>query len=169
MGSFVESMLAMRQGDEGLDHDHCGYVAQHLILDQIPHLLSDIGVPDLVCVGEGLQKHFFFGPEGTVTPLHHDPFENYFIQAVGSKYIRLYAPDQSHALQPISSGALTNNTSLPRDILTADPSTLPESFLATPYVEAVLGPGDALFLPKGWWHFVKSRSISISVAFHFTT
>ena len=32
----------------------------------------------------------------------------------------------------------------------------------------VLQPGDLLYLPKGWWHFVKSLSTSISVAFHFT-
>ncbi|KAF9630585.1 Transcription factor jumonji/aspartyl beta-hydroxylase [Lasiodiplodia theobromae] len=31
--------------------------------------------------------------------------------------------------------------------------------------EAVLGPGDALYVPKGWWHYVRSLSPSFSVSF----
>ena len=35
------------------------------------------------------------------------------------------------------------------------------------YVDMVLEPGDVLFLPRGWWHYLKSLSTSISLAFHF--
>ena len=34
-----------------------------------------------------------------------------------------------------------------------------------PYVECVLEAGEALYIPVGWWHYVRSCSIGISVSF----
>lgn len=33
------------------------------------------------------------------------------------------------------------------------------------YVEAILEPGDCLFIPRGWWHYVASLDVSCSVSF----
>lgn len=33
------------------------------------------------------------------------------------------------------------------------------------YVEGVLGPGDCLYIPVGWWHYVRSLTPSFSVSF----
>lgn len=33
------------------------------------------------------------------------------------------------------------------------------------YVEEILGPGEALYIPRGWWHYVESLSVSCSVSF----
>ncbi|KAF2735302.1 Clavaminate synthase-like protein [Polyplosphaeria fusca] len=33
------------------------------------------------------------------------------------------------------------------------------------YVEGVLGPGECLYIPPGWWHYVRSLSVSCSVNF----
>lgn len=33
------------------------------------------------------------------------------------------------------------------------------------YVEALLEPGDVLFVPRGWWHYVRSVDVSASVSF----
>jgi len=38
-------------------------------------------------------------------------------------------------------------------------------FKDIPYVDCVLGPGDTLYIPVGWWHYVRSLSISFSVSF----
>lgn len=40
-------------------------------------------------------------------------------------------------------------------------------FSEAPFVEAILGPGDMLFIPKKWWHYVRSLTTSISVNFWF--
>ena len=160
LGSFVEALEA--------DHNdaQCGYIAQHTILDQIPELRQDMPQPDYLCAAEEeIRTHFFFGPKGTVTPLHYDPYHNVLVQVVGYKYIRLYSPEHSVHLAPRD--GMANNTSLPKDILTAEKAAFPHEFLTLPYWEAVLGPGDVLYLPLRYWHFVKSLSISISVAFHF--
>jgi ribosomal protein L16 Arg81 hydroxylase len=33
--------------------------------------------------------------------------------------------------------------------------------------ECELGPGDALYIPPGWWHHVRSLSVSFSVSHWF--
>ena len=33
------------------------------------------------------------------------------------------------------------------------------------YAEALLEPGDVLFVPRGWWHYVRSVDVSASVSF----
>ena len=64
-------------------------------------------------------------------------------------------------------GELSNNIkpteALPSDLLTAP---LESPYHQLPYLEAVVGPGDLLFIPIRWWHFVKSLDVSISVAHH---
>jgi hypothetical protein len=49
---------------------------------QIKELREDIVVPDYCYAGGGeLQSlNAWFGPDGTVTPLHHDPHHNLFAQ-----------------------------------------------------------------------------------------
>lgn len=36
---------------------------------------------------------------------------------------------------------------------------------ALPFQDVVLGPGQMLYIPPGWWHFVRSLSTSFSVSF----
>ena len=38
-------------------------------------------------------------------------------------------------------------------------------FATLPFKECILGPGEALYMPPGYWHFVKSLDVSFSVTF----
>ncbi|CAE8602247.1 unnamed protein product, partial [Polarella glacialis] len=152
-----------------------GYIAQHALLDQVPSLAADAPTPDLaLCGTEGaLLRQLFFGPKGTVTPAHYDPYENIFCQVVGSKYLRLYPASEGDRLYARSDeDPLRNNSTLePADILEGEAAgsyaaRFPK-LLEAEFVDVVLNPGDMLYLPRGWWHYVKSLSTSISVAFHF--
>uniref|UniRef100_A0A7S1FF39 JmjC domain-containing protein n=1 Tax=Noctiluca scintillans TaxID=2966 RepID=A0A7S1FF39_NOCSC len=151
-----------------------GYLAQHALLDQIPELGADVVTPDIaLCGSEGhLMRAVFFGPKGTATPLHVDPYENAFCQVVGSKYVRLYPPAEAWRLYPSDENSpLRNHSKLePGDLLLGEKTDayleFPE-FEKADFAETVLRAGDLLYLPRGWWHYVKSLSTSISVAFHF--
>lgn len=95
----------------------------------------------------------WFGPAGTVTKLHHDTSSILLAQIFGRKRLRLYPPDEPTLLAH-ASGVYN----------TLDPE-LPSPALATvPTLDLTLNPGEALFLPVGWWHHVRALDVSISIA-----
>lgn len=110
----------------------------------------------------------WLGPKGTVTPLHHDTSNILFFQVYGRKRFLLAPPREIAFLD----GA--------RGVYAAFDPEKPD---ATRYPDAAkvafqkveLGPGDALFIPVGYWHHVRALDLSISLAFvcfrrpnHFT-
>ena len=100
----------------------------------------------------------WLGPAGTHTPLHHDGDNAMFCQVVGRKRIRL-APPESVALLDRTDGVYSRWD--PQSDL--DPSNDPERL-----IELELAPGEALFLPAGWWHQIDALSPSMSVSIlHF--
>ncbi|GJJ00973.1 aspartate beta-hydroxylase [Duganella rhizosphaerae] len=104
---------------------------------------------------------FWFGPAGTITPFHHDLTNNFMIQIAGRKRVRLIAPcdtpklyNQRHCFTPVDG----RNIDLQRFPMMAD----------VPVIDCVLEPGEILFLPVGWWHFVEALDITITIsATHF--
>ncbi|KAF6168289.1 hypothetical protein GIB67_018129 [Kingdonia uniflora] len=88
------------------------YLAQHPLFDQIQELRKDILIPDYCFVGGGELRSLnsWFGPAGTVTPLHHDPHHNILAQVVGRKYIRLYPASISEGLYPYTESMLSNSS-----------------------------------------------------------
>lgn len=151
-----------------------GYLAQHALFEQIPALLRDVDLPDYCALSqdadaeEGGVKaiNAWLGPEGTVSPLHSDPHHNLLSQAVGRKYVRLYAPAHAPALYPHEEPKMRNSS---RVDLRRSPARLAAEgfplFPAAPYADCVLTPGEMLYIPPGWFHYVQSLSGSFSVSF----
>uniref|UniRef100_A0A3Q4HDK2 Lysine-specific demethylase 8 n=1 Tax=Neolamprologus brichardi TaxID=32507 RepID=A0A3Q4HDK2_NEOBR len=133
----------------------------------VPDLFcDDIRLPDYCCLGEGDEEDItvnaWFGPGGTVSPLHQDPQQNFLAQVVGSKYIRLYSPEDTGKLYPHQSQLLHNTSQV--QVENPDAERFPE-FAKAPYLECVLQPGDVLFIPVRHWHYVRSLELSFSVSF----
>ena len=143
------------------------YLAQHTLFEQIPALRRDIAVPDYCAVSaaggeEEVRIHAWFGPRGTVSPLHYDAPHNLLCQVMGSKYIRLYSPCCSACLYPRSEQLMHNTSSV--DVEAPDEESYPK-YRDAKYIETVLHPGQVLYIPPRWWHFVKSLEVSFSVSF----
>ena len=166
-----------------------GYLAQHDLFAQIPSLRNDISIPDLCYTdpppsvkGTPLDKsssenkkldgpllNAWFGPKGTISPLHTDPYHNILCQVVGQKYIRLYSPLESQKLYPkgMEDGNVDMSNTSEVEV-EGDANILKESyplFRDAAYVETVLSEGECLYIPVGWWHYVRSLSTSFSVSF----
>jgi hypothetical protein len=114
-------------------------------------LLDDVVIPTDYLDPERLQGcvSLWFGPGGTLTPLHHDTTSVLFCQIFGKKSFRLIPPQETSLL----AGA--------RDYY-ASTADLRET---APVKEVVVSAGEALFLPVGWWHEVRSLEPSISLSF----
>ncbi|EDO44721.1 predicted protein [Nematostella vectensis] len=141
------------------------YLAQHQLFDQIPELRRDIIIPDYCCLGDDdrdVMINAWFGPKGTVSPLHHDPYNNLLAQVVGEKYLRLYSKDQTDKLYPHETTLLHNTSQI--DVEAPDLAQFPAFYKAS-YQECILRPGQMLFIPPGHWHYVRSLSVSFSVSF----
>lgn len=94
----------------------------------------------------------WFGPSGTVTPLHHDTANIMLCQVYGEKRVTLAAPWEP-ALEDTRRGVYS----------TLDPEGDDPRCEEILFRRGVIGPGDALFIPAGWWHHLRALSVSISL------
>nr|SVE85566.1 EOG090X0844 [Daphnia pulicaria] len=141
-----------------------GYLAQYQLFQQIPQLKNDIVIPDYCHLGtcDDINVNAWFGPRGTISPLHYDPDHNFLSQVVGSKYIRLYEEQVTSSLYPYEQELLFNTSQV--DVEKPDLKRFP-LFSSAPYVETILEPGSMLYLPPRMWHYIRSLSTSFSVSF----
>ncbi|KAL5566581.1 hypothetical protein UlMin_029745 [Ulmus minor] len=144
------------------------YLAQHPLFDQINELRNDICVPDYCFIGGGELRSLnaWFGPAGTVTPLHQDPHHNILAQVVGKKYVRLYPASVSEELYPYNETMLCNSSQVDLDNINEEqfPKVRDLEFL-----DCILEEGEMLYIPPKWWHYVRSLTTSFSVSFWWST
>jgi hypothetical protein len=156
LGDFVDQVLAA-----GPSNDH--YLTANNELLRRPEfapLLADIGsLPDY-CDARQLARScsFWFGPAGTVTPLHHDTLMLFHTQVVGRKRWRFVSPLETPRLYNYY------DVYSPVDIDRPDLNRYPD-FAQVKVLDAIVEPGETMFLPLGWWHQVTALDLSLSFSF----
>lgn len=148
---------------EQADHSNDAYmVANNHLLDrpEMEPLWDDFTMPTeyLDPTQRSGQVFLWFGPRGTLTPLHHDVANVLFIQVMGRKRFRLIPSLQAHRVY--------NDVGVYSQV---DPDDTDLSvyplFAGVQPIELVIEPGQALLIPVGWWHQVESLDVSISLSF----
>lgn len=121
-------------------------------------LRRDLGdIPEYLDSTKAAQENFlWFGPPGTITPLHHDMTNNFMAQIVGKKMVRMIAPDYHPYLY--NSFHCFSHVDLDQPDLDKYPM-----FREVVVHDVEIGPGDLLFLPIGWWHHVRGLSTSMTL------
>ncbi|KXN85488.1 Lysine-specific demethylase 8 [Leucoagaricus sp. SymC.cos] len=139
---------------------------------------------------DGAILNVWLGPKGATSPAHFDPYYNFYVQVVGYKTVWLSSPASTAYMESVSlaqpkmnsmdssrgnpliftGGTDSLNTSrldvFSRGNMAADfplfaDKVVPEA------MSVVLGPGDLLFFPPGWWHGMRNESTSISMSMWF--
>jgi hypothetical protein len=140
------------------------YLSQWPVLREFPELRSDFAIRRL-WPGSRLTWEFaFVGPANTVTGLHHDDSNNWFCQVRGTKEVLLFGPAQTRHLSPgrkFDWGTTLSDTDITRLANRSRPSV---AFDRARGLYARVEAGDALFIPKRWWHAVVAMEPSISLA-----
>lgn len=127
--------------------------------EALKELWNDIdGLPEYLDVNSDRKGFLWFGPAGTITPLHHDLTNNFMAQVCGRKLIKLvsacqmpYVYNHQHCYSQI-------------DMDNIDYERYPLFKKAT-VIELILEPGEILFLPIGCWHYVRGLDISLTMSF----
>jgi hypothetical protein len=117
-------------------------------IGQIPGYLSDDADSD---------GYFWLGPKGTITPFHHDLTNNLIVQVRGRKRVVLVPSWETPRM--LNFEHCFSGWQSPEALAELPEADRPAMF------DFVLEPGQALFIPVGWWHHVTGLDMTISLSF----
>lgn len=119
------------------------------------------GLPD--------SNELFVGMPGAETPLHFDERENLFFQVRGRKEIVVFPFTDYLRLYPFPTTHPCDRQSMVGSPVSPDLEAFPR-FQGSVGHYATLKAGDLLYLPYGWWHWLRNLdNLSASVSFWSTT
>jgi len=144
-----------------------GYLISNnrLLEDEKFHrLLEDIVAPEQYVDPARFRTYmsFWFGPAGTRTPLHHDGNNILFCQVTGRKEFYLVSSWEADLIAYAQ--GFYAHAQVPRDV-DGEGIRPPDEKFPWQAQRVVLQPGEALFLPVGWWHQVRALDLSVSLSF----
>ncbi|MBC2777154.1 cupin-like domain-containing protein [Parasphingopyxis marina] len=121
-------------------------------------LWKDIGsLPGILAPEKERDGFFWMGPQGTITPFHHDLTNNLLCQIAGRKRVKLVASWDAELMK--------NDRHCFSQWQGEELPAGPPKKNKPRVLEVVLEPGDALFLPVGWWHHVEALDFTIGMSF----
>jgi ribosomal protein L16 Arg81 hydroxylase len=128
---------------------------------ELAPLLDDLRAPHPYLNDErrGDRVLFWFGPAGTVTPLHHDTRNVLLCQVFGHKKVLVFPRFEVGLTSEMRDGVYST-----RDLGSPAFDAIPECARALRR-EVILRPGEGLFIPIGSFHHVRSLAPSMSISF----
>ncbi|MFP2929768.1 cupin-like domain-containing protein, partial [Pyxidicoccus sp. 3LG] len=155
-GEFIRRIM------EGGPSNDLYLTARNFALEraELRGLLDDVRYPEGVLRRTDLvgAVKLWVGPAGTHTALHHDLGTVLFGQISGRKRFRLIPSFQTQCLYSH------------RDVWSQVDAEHPDlerfpAYREADVLEDVVGPGEMLLIPAGWWHQVLALDVSVSVTF----
>lgn len=153
--AFVDRILT-----SGPSNDYYLVANNHFFSHEATRALLDdfTPFPELLLPDKLTGVHFWFGPAGTVTPLHHDALNIIVAQVYGRK--RFILISSQHLSNVYNHHGVYSEV----DAGSPDFTRFPR-YQQAKRIEVILEPGEALFLPVGWWHYVEALDISMTLSF----
>lgn len=142
---------------------HIGYLKEFDLLKEIPSLRQDVQQDGLFPQGNIVSSSAWIGPQGAHTGLHYDLLDNLAVLTRGVKRFYLARPGTVERL-----GALSSKYDRWAKLASVGMRDLADSGASSDSLFAVdLYPGDAIYVPHGWWHEVVNLQPSIFLSGFF--
>ncbi len=127
-----------------------------------PDRIGSKWIPGSFLCGASTYEIFFGSPGGSFPYVHYDymGLHAWINQLVGEKEFIVVPPWESEYLYPDPDDPWK---SLVNDLKAPDLERFPLAAKAT-VLSFVVGPGETMFIPNGWWHTTISKTVTISVA-----
>ena len=129
---------------------------------QLPELGDDLELPAFIPRARLAEANLWMGFGDEITHLHYDILDNLLAVFRGKKELVLFEPDQSRYLYSQRVSADPANSLV--DVARPDYGAFP-GFRRARYWRCELRAGEALFLPAGTWHYVRSEGLTLAVNF----
>lgn len=145
------------------------YLAQCPLSGGLLPLREDVAPPVALADVTLSSVNLWVAARATLSSAHYDPHHNLLCVITGHKRVRLWPPSCTRYFAPHSVfGESPNHSSI------RDPNRSKNAAAATACARAegrdftvTLQPGDALFIPAGWWHLVASGARTVGVNYWF--
>lgn len=132
------------------------YLAEKPISQVFPELAAEVRFAELLPPGARTIKEVVFAGSGTFSAPHfHRGAHALVVQLVGRKRLYLVDPSQTRRLD-------LHPWYSPRNNFTRSGSEQQPIAASIPVTEIQLQPGDALFIPVHWWHWVIGDGMSVT-------
>ncbi|WP_422080663.1 cupin-like domain-containing protein [Ulvibacterium sp.] len=132
------------------------------IFKYYPHLIGDIDFSLFEELTQTNDITAWIGPSGTISGFHSDTPSNMYAQIKGKKMFIICSTEFNENMYP-SDKHIFEAVASQVDINNFDSQKFPR-FMDTDFKIVILEPGDVLYLPKKWWHYVQSLDTSISIS-----
>lgn len=161
LAEYIDLILSGRAGRR--------YFSQFNALQQMPRLLDDIRRPRFAPPDKLGRPQLWIGPANTFIGFHKDNshdldgIANLFTQIQGRKRFCLVSPDQDRFMYRRSEGGQDSwHSTIDFD---HERYTDTPRFLEATVEEAIVEPGQTLYVPAHYWHSVRSLDPSISLSY----
>lgn len=135
--------------------DRC-YIDQ-LPVEHLPGLTQDY---DFSAIASGKKAVSIWIGANTRSGLHFDYADNLFAQLHGTKRVLMAAPEEAYNLHLFPDSHTKSQVAPEHPDLALYPR-----FARAVMMQGLLEPGDILFVPRGWWHYLASSESSISLSY----
>jgi len=135
--------------------DRC-YIDQ-LPVERLPGLTQDY---DFSALASGKKAVSIWIGANTRSGLHFDYADNLFAQLHGTKRVLMAAPEEVYNLHLFPDSHTKSQVAPEHPDLALYPR-----FARAAMMQGLLEPGDVLFVPSGWWHYLASSESSISLSY----
>lgn len=159
--SFKDYIKQLKDAEEN-NKEFKDYLTTLDIFQYYPHLKDDIDFSFFNKLTKENVINAWIGPPNTISGFHADTANNVYAQIRGRKRFIICSTEFNKTMYPSNKhiyGAVASEV----DINNFNESKFPK-FKNNAFKSVILEPGDVLFLPQKWWHYVQAIDYSISIS-----